>query len=81
MIRVCPPFDVVYSNNPWTIEVFEDCGIEVRTTEIYGISGTEIRKMMVENGTWWQKVPDTTEAVVDCCDGVERMKKLYKEVK
>lgn len=82
VIRVCPPFDVVYSNNPWTIKVFEERGIEVRTTEIYdGLSGTEIRRMMTEGNDGWRlNVPSTTETVIDCCNGVERIKKLCKEV-
>ncbi len=73
---MCPPFDVVYSNNPYTRRLFLEAGYQVRDSPLYNrseYSGTEVRKRIREGGEWEQLVPDAVAKVIRDCDGVNRI--------
>ena len=58
---LCPPFDVVYTNEPLTSRLFAEEEYEVREIpflkrNIY--SGTEFRKRVLENEEWREIVPE-----------------------
>ena len=76
---MCPPFDVVYSNNPLIVRLFEEEGTEVRENVLFErdrFSGSEIRSRMLEEGDWRSLVPDAVEDVVDEVEGVQRLRDL-----
>jgi nicotinamide-nucleotide adenylyltransferase len=76
---MCPPFDVVYSNNPLVIRLFEEEDYEVRDSAMIDrgrLRGTRIRERMIDGEPWQDRVP---EAVVDAIaeiDGVERLRTI-----
>ncbi|MCD5425392.1 MAG: nicotinamide-nucleotide adenylyltransferase, partial [Methanosarcinaceae archaeon] len=50
-----PPFDIVYSNNPLVIQLFEEASIKVMRPPIYKrniYSGTLIRDKMLKGENW-----------------------------
>jgi nicotinamide-nucleotide adenylyltransferase len=76
---MCPPFGVVYSNNPLIVRLFEEEGAELRRSPMYErerFSGSEIRRRMLEGGDWRSLVPDAVEDVVDEVEGVQRLRDL-----
>ncbi|MEF8774734.1 MAG: nicotinamide-nucleotide adenylyltransferase [Halobacteriales archaeon] len=77
----CPPFDVVYSNNPLVRRLFREAGYEIRGVELYErdrYSGTEIRRRMVEDERWQHLVPDPVVSVVEAVDGVARLRRVSR---
>jgi len=76
-----PPFDIVYSNNPLVIQLFEEAGITVNQSPMYQrdlYSGTEIRAKMIAGEDWKHLVPPTVADVIDEIDGVARLKNVSK---
>ncbi|MDK2892857.1 MAG: nicotinamide-nucleotide adenylyltransferase [Methanohalophilus sp.] len=76
-----PPFDVVYSNNPLILQLFEEAGIETRTPPMFHrqkYSGTEIRKLMLEGEEWRKLVPDAVADVLDEINGVQRLRNISR---
>ena len=76
---ICPPFSIVYSNNPGTRRLFMEAGYEVRKAPLYNrkdYSGTEVRKRMAENGNWRSLVPKPVAEVIDAIDGVGRIRSM-----
>jgi nicotinamide-nucleotide adenylyltransferase len=73
----CPPFDVVYSNNPLVEQLFEREGYEVRSVELFDrerYRGTEIRRRMLDGEAWRHLVPDAIPPVVEEVGGVDRLR-------
>lgn len=73
---ICPPFSIVYSNNPSTRRLFTEAGYEVRNAPLYNrkdFSGTEVRRRMAEGEDWRSLVPDPVAEVVDAIDGIGRI--------
>ncbi|MFH0948965.1 MAG: nicotinamide-nucleotide adenylyltransferase [Candidatus Aenigmatarchaeota archaeon] len=76
---ICPTFDVVYSGNTITKQLFEEKGYEVRiSNRRIGISATEIRQMMIEGGNWQDYVPEGTMTVILEIDGVKRLREISR---
>ena len=76
VVSLCPPFDVVYSNNPLTRRLFTAAGYEVRGTPFADrdrYSGVNIRKLMKEGGDWGSLVPVPVEKYLSEINGVERV--------
>ena len=72
-----PQFDVFYSGNEITQEVFSNEGIKViKINLIEGINGTEIREKITKGEDWENLVPKTISEFVKKIDGVERIRKL-----
>lgn len=79
VISLCPSFQVVYANNPLTKLLFEEKGIEVRSTTLIDrteLSGIEIRKRMFEGSQWRSLVPTEVADIIDSLNGEERMIKI-----
>lgn len=79
-----PPFSVVYSGNSLVKQLFYEEGCEVRNPPLYdrmNLSGTEIRRRMLEDENWQELVPQATIDVIEEINGVERLKNLaIKEI-
>ena len=76
---MCPPFDIVYSNNPGTRRLFREAGYEVRTSPLYNrdhFSGTEVRRRMLTGGDWRSLVPKRVAEVIDDIGGVDRIRQI-----
>jgi nicotinamide-nucleotide adenylyltransferase len=67
----------VITENPWTVRLFKDAGIDVEVTPRYmGISATEIRKRIAEGAEWESMVPKDVVAFIRKIKGVDRIRKL-----
>jgi len=74
-----PAFDVAFSNNPLVIRLFEEAGIEVRRSPMFRreiLEGTELRERMLAGDDWRSLVPEPTAAVIEECDGVNRIQQV-----
>ncbi|MDO5849212.1 MAG: nicotinamide-nucleotide adenylyltransferase [Methanobrevibacter sp.] len=77
-----PPFSKVYSGNPLVKQLFSEDGYEIRTPHLYDrlhLSGTEIRKRMLNDEDWEELVPKSTVRIIEEINGVERLKNLCKK--
>ena len=79
-----PPFSIVYSGNPLVKQLFSEEGFEVRQPPLYDrihLSGTEVRKRILEGDDWQELVPKATADVIAEIKGIERIKNLsVKEI-
>lgn len=79
-----PPFTIVYSGNPLVKQLFCEEGYEVRQPPLYDrlhLSGTEVRKRMLEDSNWQELVPQATVDLMNEINGLERLKNLaVKEI-
>jgi nicotinamide-nucleotide adenylyltransferase len=76
-----PQFEVAYSNNPLVIRLFEEAGIEVRTSPMFRreeLEGTEVRERIRTDGDWESLLPDAVVDVIEEIDGVGRLRKVAK---
>ena len=79
-----PPFSIVYSGNPLVKQLFAEEGYEVRQPPLYdrlNLSGTEVRRRILEDENWQEIVPKATADLLKEIDGVNRLKNLsVKEI-
>ena len=79
-----PPFSIVYSGNPLVKQLFSEEGFEVRQPPLYDrlhLSGTEVRRRILENLDWEELVPQATVDLLNEINGVERLINLsVKEI-
>lgn len=79
-----PPFSIVYSGNPLVKQLFAEEGYEVRQPPLYDrihLSGTEVRRRILENENWQELVPKATVNLLKEIDGINRLKNLsVKEI-
>lgn len=76
---MCPPFDIVYANNPLVMRLFEEEGIEVEKNPLFQrdkYSGTKIRSRMLDGEEWRHLVPEPVSDVIDEIDGAERLRQV-----
>ncbi len=76
-----PHFDVVYTNNPYVIRLFEESGFKVKKSPLYQrekFSGTEIRRRMLSDEPWKHLVPIAVANVIKEIDGVRRLKDVFR---
>jgi cytidyltransferase-like protein len=79
VLSCVPEFDVVYSNNQLTKELFSKKGYDVKETTLFNRNkyrGTEIRRRMIHNETWEDLVPEAVATIIKDIDGVKRVKGL-----
>jgi len=84
VISMTPLFDVVYTNNPYVIRLFNEARFEVKSSPLYQrevYSGSEIRKRMLRNEPWQHLVPPAAVEVIEQIDGVSRLKEVSREDK
>ena len=81
---ITPPFSIVYSGNSLVKQLFSEEGFEVRQPPLYDrlhLSGTEVRRRILEDKNWQELVPDATVELLSEIDGVTRLKNLsVKEI-
>ncbi len=79
-----PPFSIVYSGNSLVKQLFIEENYEVRQPPLYDrlhLSGTEVRKRMLEDSDWEELVPRATVDLMKEINGLERLKNLaIKEI-
>jgi len=76
VVSMAPRFDLVYSNNPLTEDLFIEAGFQVRKPPMYRrdlYSGTTIRELMLWGGDWRSLVPEEVASAIDRIGGVERL--------
>jgi nicotinamide-nucleotide adenylyltransferase len=74
-----PPFDLCYSSNPLVMQLFKEAGIKVQSPEMYEreiLSGTEIRRRMLDGEPWKDLVPTEVIRVLHEIDGVGRLRQI-----
>lgn len=81
---ITPPFSIVYSGNSLVKQLFSEEGFEVRQPPLYDrlhLSGTEVRKRILNDSNWEELVPEATVKLIQEIDGIERLKNLsVKEI-
>ncbi len=76
---MCPPFKLVYTNQPFTGRLFKEAGYEVRPIpflERERYSGAEIRRRIILGVDWSQLVPASVHKYLVSIDGPERVRSL-----
>lgn len=79
---LCPPFDVVYTNNLLVDRLFDEAGYEIRGMELIDrdrFQGTVIRERIIQNDDWRHLVPDPVIAAMEEIDGIDRLRMLGNE--
>lgn len=74
-----PRFDIAYSNNPLVVRLFEEAGIEVRSTPMVRreeLEGSEVRERMRDGDDWDSLVPGPVVDVIEEIDGVSRLQQV-----
>jgi nicotinamide-nucleotide adenylyltransferase len=77
-----PRFDLCYSSNPLVVQLFKEAGIEVLSPAMYEreiLSGTEIRRRMLNGEIWENLVPSSVTDVLKEIDGVERLREISRK--
>jgi nicotinamide-nucleotide adenylyltransferase len=78
VVSISPPFDLVMAHNPQTLELFEVEGIATRRATPYRmdeVSGTRIRRLMLEGGPWHELVPPAVATYLEGIDGPGRVRR------
>ena len=74
-----PKFDVAYSNNPLVVRLFEEAGVEVRSSPMFKrevLEGSELRARMIRGDGWRDLVPDEVVDTIEEIDGVSRIRQV-----
>ncbi|SHG55908.1 nicotinamide-nucleotide adenylyltransferase [Halobaculum gomorrense] len=74
-----PKFDVAYSNNPLVVRLFEEAGVEVRSSPMFRrevLEGSELRQRMIRGDGWKRLVPDEVAETITEIDGVSRIRQV-----
>ncbi|MFX1512642.1 MAG: nicotinamide-nucleotide adenylyltransferase [Promethearchaeota archaeon] len=76
----CPPFNIVYSNNPTVSLLFQNAGYKTSKIPLLErkiLSGTKIRQMMFSNDSQWKElVPPEVMTLIETWEGVKRLQAL-----
>ena len=79
---LCPGIDVVFSNNPLTIRLFQEAGYEVRSTKLVdrdNYAGIRIRERIRDGESWEELVPGPVRVMLEDIGGVRRIKDLMTQ--
>ncbi|QZY00045.1 nicotinamide-nucleotide adenylyltransferase [Halobaculum rubrum] len=74
-----PKFDVAYSNNPLVVRLFEEAGVEVRSSPMFRrevLEGSELRQRMIRGDGWEELVPAEVAETIAEIDGVDRIRQV-----
>jgi len=73
-----PPFQVVYTGNPFVALLFREAGFEVRQQPMYQrevYSSTRVRELMLRGDPAWETlVPRSVAEIIKAIGGIERLK-------
>ncbi|RLE54886.1 MAG: nicotinate-nucleotide adenylyltransferase [Thermoprotei archaeon] len=79
VLNYVPRVHVVYTNNEFVAKLFKDYGLETRPVpHLEGVSGTLIRKLIVEDKPWKHLVPEPVAKYIEEIGGVERIKLVHR---
>jgi nicotinamide-nucleotide adenylyltransferase len=76
-----PKYDAVFANDPFTIMLFHEQGIEAIEAPLYRrdeMKATEIRKRMAVEENWEDLVPLPVSKVIKEINGVERVREISR---
>ncbi|HET6458414.1 MAG TPA: nicotinamide-nucleotide adenylyltransferase [Nitrosopumilaceae archaeon] len=76
---IVPKYDVVFSNDDFTITLYQKRGIKVISVPLLQremISGTNIREMITTGKNWMELVPEGTKNVLLKIDAERRLSKI-----
>lgn len=82
VLSMTPPFDLCYSSNPLVVQLFKEAGMHVQSPAMYErdtLSGTEIRRRMLNKEPWKSLVPPEVVQVIREIDGVERLRQISQK--
>jgi nicotinamide-nucleotide adenylyltransferase len=82
VLSMTPPFDLCYSSNPLVVQLFKEAGIRVQSPAMYErdtLSGTEIRKRMLNGEPWKNLVPHSVVEMLKEIEGVERLRQISQK--
>jgi len=72
-----PPFQIVYTGNPFVALLFKEAGYEVRQQPMYHrerYSSTKVRELMLRGDPLWEQlVPRAVAEIIKTIGGVERL--------
>lgn len=66
--RLLPPFDIMFSNNPFTINLFEEAGLKTKRTSVFErekFSATAIRQAIIDQKSIKDRVYPSTLKLID----------------
>lgn len=81
LVALCPPFHIVFSNNPLVKRLFREAGVKVEETPLFNrekFTATEIRRRMQTGEDWQSLVPPAVITCIHEIGGVERLKDVAK---
>ncbi len=76
-----PSFDVVYTSSPIEKRLFSEAGytvVEIPYFKRKVYSGTRIRNLMAQEGSWRELVPSESVKIIEKFGGVARLKSLME---
>lgn len=79
LCNLVPSFDVVYSNEPITVRLFEEEGFTVRSIPFYSrdvYNATKIRQKIIAGEEWAQYVPENVFTFIKEIKGDERLREI-----
>ena len=77
--QIVPKYDVVFSNDDFTKNLFEIRQINVIQVILKDrekFSGTNVRQLILDDENWQDLVPEGTRKVLDKINAIERLKNL-----
>ena len=77
--QIVPKYDVVFSNDEFTISLFEKRKIDVIPVVLKDrekFSGTNVRQLITDDKNWQDLVPRGARKVLDKINAIERLKNL-----
>ncbi len=75
----CDSFDTVFSNQPLVARLFKEAGFKVEKFPLYKrnmLSGTQLRKRMIEGGSWEPYLPRSVAKFIRDRKLLERLREL-----
>ena len=77
-----PPFKKVFSGNPLVQQLFKEENFDVIIPPLFNrteLSGTEVRKRMINDGDWKSLIPNSVVNIINKVNGIERIKHLSQK--
>ena len=80
--KIVPEFDVVYTGNDFTEQLFKEKNIKVVKIDLIPeISATEVRKRLFNGNKWKELVPEQIKDYIKKIYGIDRLKKINNKLK
>ncbi|NVM54119.1 MAG: nicotinamide-nucleotide adenylyltransferase [Candidatus Helarchaeota archaeon] len=79
LITTIPTFDVAYTHNPLVKRLLVESKINVKSTKLFNretYAATEVRKRILNTGTWEELVPKSVAKIIKEISGVDRIQQI-----